>query len=55
MFHEGEKQNLSKTLVRHELFCAFYVGMLQVSGFDFPVENSTEKRFVLRKKQKTKS
>ena len=29
MFHEGEKQNLSKTLVRHELFCASQVGMLQ--------------------------
>ena len=24
-----KKQNLSKTLVRHELFCAFQVGMLQ--------------------------
>ena len=29
MFHEGEKQNLSKTLVRYELFCAFQVGILQ--------------------------
>ena len=29
MFHEGEKQSLSKTLVRHELFCTFQVGMLQ--------------------------
>ena len=28
-FHEGEKQNLSKTVVWYELFCAFQVGMLQ--------------------------
>ena len=28
-FHEGQKQNLSKTLVRCELFCAFQVGILQ--------------------------
>ena len=35
-FHEGKKQNLSKTLVRFELFLCFsgeYIAL--VSGFDF--------------------
>ena len=52
MFHEGEKQNLSKTLVRHELLCFPGGEVTTVSGFDFSRENSTEKRFVLRKKHK---
>ena len=50
-FHEGEKQNLSKTVVRYELFWAFQVGMLKQFWFSLLWENSN-KRFVLRKKHK---
>lgn len=52
MFHEGEKQNLSKTLVRYELFCAFQVGILQQFLVLISLGKFTDKRFVLRKKHK---
>ena len=56
MFHEDEKQNLSKTLVRYELFLCFPGGYVTiVSRFDFFGKNSTKKRFELRRGKACKS